>query len=328
MFFFLASFGLLAVGLVADLGMFGDEDETDDGIVDGSDNRTETLPLFTDISSNDATPGHLLEDPSFALVSNMTFDAESNSVALPPDQLALVEPDSADADLEGDSANCRDFGETAEINDCESSKLEIETVLVTTSDSETFETSGSYQKETDLSTVDRPIAGSDTNGYFILNGDGEDNLLSGVGAQSEEGSGTVKLTGSSAEAIYGEGGEDTILLGGNDNAYGGEGADLFIIDGDADSEEIPVISDFQVDLDVIEISLPSPEEQLALTYPEKPAFDGEICVIQRDGDTFIELNGEAVCRLVGSHEINETSIEVIYDHHGQLKTDFDLQYGY
>ena len=116
-------------------------------------------------------------------------------------------------------------------------------------------------------------------------------------------------------------------MGENDVGIGGSGGDTFVVDGEVDGE-VPYIKDFEIDKDSIQISLPSTEEMLEKTWPERPTFDGKIETSHDGVSTHIWVNGELACTIEGLHDISADNVEVLFDFYSDTPTDFDQLYGY
>lgn len=153
----------------------------------------------------------------------------------------------------------------------------------------------------------------------------EDQVLSGVEVQLDVASGIAHLISNEADHLVGGAGNDTIVLGEQDSGEGGIGRDTFII-GESAEDSVPTILDFEVDKDLIEISLPSPEDLLTETWPVRPEFNGEIEISFDDSNTYIWVDEKLACKLEGLHELSTDDIEVKYDFYTDLSTDFDQRY--
>ena len=171
---------------------------------------------------------------------------------------------------------------------------------------------------------------SSENNSVASHGTAGNDTITGVSVHIDEASKIVTLQGNSADEMNGGDGDDVLLLGEGDIATGGRGFDEFVIDGDIQGTdiEIPKIIDFDVETDVIHISLPTPENLLAKVFPDRPDFEGEIGVEYGDNTTHISVNGSQVCELQGVHDIDRENIKVLYDYHANVPTDFQTEYGY
>ncbi len=127
----------------------------------------------------------------------------------------------------------------------------------------------------------------------LMGHDGDDTLRAGRGESDlTGGAGDDLLIGSddpSRAWLHGNEGGDTLVLGDNDFAEGGEGDDLFILPGEPGTT-LPVIADFQAGGDLIEIRV---------AYPP----GGPVPQLQLDHDsegmTVIHVDGVALARVVG-----------------------------
>lgn len=155
----------------------------------------------------------------------------------------------------------------------------------------------------------------------------ENQSLIGVDVNIDVASGIAELAGTDADVLVGGTGDDTFVMGENDVGIGGSGSDTFVVDGEVDGE-VPYIKDFEIDKDLIQISLPSTEEMLEKTWPERPTFDGKVEISQDEDSTHIWVNGELACTIEGLHDISAENVEVLYDFYSDLSTDFDQLYGY
>ena len=171
--------------------------------------------------------------------------------------------------------------------------------------------------------------GSEKSGDFThVFGTASADVLSGVNVRIDVASGIVNLGSDTAEILNGGEGDDTLLLGEGDIGIGGDGEDEFLIDGDIDSVDVPRIEDFVKGDDVLHISLPSSEEDLEATWPDRPEFSGEVGISFDGNTTIIEVDGNVTCLLTGLHDIDPEDILVSFDYHSDVPTDFDLFYGY
>jgi hypothetical protein len=156
-----------------------------------------------------------------------------------------------------------------------------------------------------------------------------DDMLTGVLARIDVAGGIVQLSGNSSEMLFGQEGNDTIALGANDIGSGGLGADEFIIDGELDGEQdLPIVTDFEGGLDILKISLPSTEVELERSWPYRPVFEGEISIRQEDDFSIVLVDGQEICLVYGSNSIQVSEIIVSFDYHANMRTDFDIEYGY
>lgn len=153
----------------------------------------------------------------------------------------------------------------------------------------------------------------------------EDQVLSGAEVQLDVASGIAHLISNEADHLVGGAGNDTIVLGEHDSGEGGAGRDTFVI-GESAEDNVPTIVDFEVDKDLIKISLPSPEDLLAETWPDRPEFNGEIEISFDDSNTYIWVDEKLACKLEGLHELSTDDVEVKYDFYTGLSTDFDQRY--
>jgi hypothetical protein len=154
-----------------------------------------------------------------------------------------------------------------------------------------------------------------------------DQILSGVKVQLDVASGVAHLVSNESDHLVGGIGNDLIVLGEHDIGEGGDGSDTFVV-GESVENNVPIILDFEIDRDLIKISLPSPEDLLAETWPDRPEFEGKIEFSFNDSNTYIWVDERLVCKLEGLHEISTEDIEVEYDFFADLPTNFDQTYGY
>lgn len=158
--------------------------------------------------------------------------------------------------------------------------------------------------------------------------------LSGVSVHTDVASGITSLHSGSQDILNGSDGDDLIALGRFDIATGGGGHDTFLVDGSIAWDgpvalgELPVITDFDPSCDRLIISIPTPVEKLAETWPERPVAEGTITTELVDGQTHVLLDNQVVCILSGDLAEGDLPISVIYDYHAGLPTDFDITYGY
>lgn len=162
-----------------------------------------------------------------------------------------------------------------------------------------------------------------------IEGTASSDTLSGANVHIDEASGIVQLVDNGiAETIEGNDGDDCILLGGSDVGIGGAGEDEFVVDGDCDEEQVSLVKDFVPGEDILHISLPSKEEDLQETWPDRPEFTGDIELEHEEGFTNVYVDDVLVCKLEGTHELGPDDVKVLYDYHANVPTDFDITYGY
>lgn len=182
--------------------------------------------------------------------------------------------------------------------------------------------------EHDMGEGDTFVVGGGPEGTEFHDYDGDlDLVLSGVDVELDVASGVVNFLSDGADHLVGGAGNDFIILGEHDTGEGGAGEDTFVI-GRSPDGDVPEILDFEINLDLIKISLPCPENLLAETWPDRPEFEGEIEISNDDSFTYIWVENELVCKIAGHHEVSTDDIEVEYDFSAGLSTSFDTTYGY
>ncbi len=109
----------------------------------------------------------------------------------------------------------------------------------------------------------------------LIGGEGNDTLIGGDGADSMEGGlgddvfwgvedsfnefhiiGKPSSSDQEVDTMQGGEGDDTLIMGSGDIAEGGEGADTFASGTWIDSDNLPVVEDFDITQDVFEIHVP------------------------------------------------------------------------
>ena len=105
-------------------------------------------------------------------------------------------------------------------------------------------------------------------GADLLDGGDGNDVLDGTQATVSAPSGTDSDTG---DTLLGGAGDDTLIVGAGDTAEGGDGADQFISGAHVASGAVPVISDFEVGVDRLEVLVdPSLIESSEVTTETTP----------------------------------------------------------
>jgi len=200
------------------------------------------------------------------------------------------------------------------------------------------ETIGASQGDTILAqSSDDIIAGSDGDDLIIgaadggtIEGGSGDDILTGVAAAKDQASGITDLVGDAHHELIGGDGNDSIMAGAGDIAIGGAGNDAFFLDGTpSGSNSLVEIADFDPDEDQIIVCLPTDEEDLAQTWPERPTFSGEVVVEQTDpgGKYSVTVDDVLIASVQSSQPFDSSNVSVIYD--GMIGPSlFDIQHGY
>lgn len=133
--------------------------------------------------------------------------------------------------------------------------------------------------------------------------DGDDLLVSGGGADDlDGGNGDDTLIGADdLETVYlrGGAGDDVLMPGAADFAEGLAGADTFVLR--PIESDLPIIADFDNDEDVLHLHLPE-------------GMSGDVRVMlhqDHDGSTIVQLNGQAVARLLQAEGLSAGDIVVL-----------------
>lgn len=182
---------------------------------------------------------------------------------------------------------------------------------------------------------DRIIGGA--NSDFIIGGEGNDSIRGGEGNNVlAGGAGSDMLIGveadhnhamgfdtfyeaggaASADIMDGGDGDDVLRMGMKDTGIGGDGADMFFVQGaepgtpDAD---IPEILDFTQGVDTLVISYPFTEDEIAASWPDVPERETEISIENyKDGTgATVYVNGQAAAKVTGGQDLDARAVQVV-----------------
>lgn len=128
-----------------------------------------------------------------------------------------------------------------------------------------------------------------------------------------------QLTDDGSDVLFGGDGDDTLGISNGDLAYGGTGADQFVVysNPDLSSADIPEIRDFEPTLDTLRIVIelgPSDSDEGLGEYLGGGEFDYQaevICRVLQDGSgTLVSVDGLPRVLITGSHEVDPNLVEV------------------
>ncbi len=113
---------------------------------------------------------------------------------------------------------------------------------------------------------------------------------------------------SSADILYGDEGDDSLLMGGGDTGYGGEGSDTFVVlrEHMLEANQPAIVGDFDASTDMVEYTLNSNvTPDLSINYEDGYAelLDGETLVMRLEGaDESFTLDHVVVSGIFSSPE--------------------------
>ncbi len=175
---------------------------------------------------------------------------------------------------------------------------------------------------------------------ILLGGEGNDTISSGYGDDTVHGNdgndildgranlhrnfdgGTYQwwqLTSDGSDVLLGGEGDDTLGISEGDLAYGGSGADHFIVYSNPETqlEDIPEIRDFDPELDILRILIelgPEDSDVGLGEYHGGGEFDYEaevVCTVLDDGSgTLVSVNGLPRVLITGSQQVDPSHVEV------------------
>jgi hypothetical protein len=323
---------LLGAALVGSM----DFSNTDDTVGD-EDNTDDTLPevdIPSDMGSlldDDTTPA--AEDGLLAETFGGDTAEEASDPSATDDDLETMPPESDQPDTGKDNESSDDTGGLG-LNLPEQPTV----ASVTGSDASDVLTANANGGLLDAGDGDDRIIGGDGDDY-ILGGDGNDSLRGGEGSNVlSGGDGSDILIGveadhshamnvdtfyeaggsPSADIMDGGDGDDVLRMGMTDVGIGGDGADLFFVQGAAPGTpdaDIPEILDFKAGEDALVISYPFTEDEIEASWPDTPEREMEISIESYEDGTgaTVFVNGQAVAKVAGGQDMDPSEVRVVGD---------------
>ena len=180
---------------------------------------------------------------------------------------------------------------------------------------------------------DRLIGGSGDD--HLIGGDGDDSLRATEGNNHLEGGAGSDILigveadydpaldleglltppdGQGADVLDGGQGNDVLRMGHGDTGIGGEGEDLFFVQGDAPAHDadLPRIADFDPQTDRLVLSVPFTIDEIVEAWPDTPEHSAAVTAQDFEDGTgaTIYLNGAAVAQVTGAQGIDVSTIRV------------------